>query len=196
MPGHPIYPTLQLPPTWACPGAPVGVSRESSSSEPNPPRRGATGALGAARRVLRRQHSWVTFLPLSGAGGHPLVSRPLNQSRALSGCSRARGTSCVGLKSTLLPLLARTAGACCGRRLLAGPVKPQARTSWPGAHAPPWEPERLGVHIPDRHHKVSRPQPSIPESLHLPHLHPGVFHPRFSAPLPSKQGSLYPCRAS
>lgn len=196
MPGHPISPTLQLSPTWACPGAPVGVSRESSSSEPNPPRpeqpepwEPREGCSGASTHGSHSCHS-------RGQAGTRWFPAPLNQSRALSGCSRARGTSCVRLRSTLLPLLARPAGACCGRRLLAGPVKPQARTSWPGAHAPPWEPERLGVHIPDRHHKVSRPQPSIPESLHLPHLHPGAFHPRFSAPLPSKQGSLYPCRAS
>lgn len=118
---------------------------------------------------------------------------PLGQSRALPDGFPARGRSCVcpPEEQHAAPTPSRARGGV-QRAETGGPVKPRARASWPGAHAPPWEPERLDSRVPARHLKVWTPQPGVPESLHPPHPPAPACIPTPGYSIP---GSLHPCGA-
>lgn len=147
-------------PLWQCSTI---QHQQSSSSKLNPSRPGATGGLGAAQGLLRR--ALGGHIPSArGAGGHQLGSRP---SRSAPRSQAAPGTrrSSVLLSGTLLPLLAARGGVqraeTAGRR-----PQPLAPASWPGANAPPWEPDRLGCGVSAPRPRISTSQQSIPGSLY------------------------------
>lgn len=111
--------------------------------------------------------------PVRARGSHSFRSRgrrapaglpPFSFGAALPGVSSAR-TSSVLLSRTLLPLAPRGGvqrAETAGQR----PQPPAGTASWPGAHAPPWKPERLGCGVPAPHPTVSTSLRGIPGSLY------------------------------
>lgn len=168
-PDHPISGTLVFS-YLGVPGCPSGDAQQSSSSQLNPelnpsrpeqpepwePREGCSGARSRGHIPAVR-----------GTGGHQRGSRPsLSGAAVLGGSRRPHQLRPPGRLAAPTP--SRPAGACSRRRLQAGRPEPLALASWPGAHAPPWEPDRLGSGVPAPRPGVSTSLQGIPGSLYPP----------------------------